>query len=77
MAGRKFTDRDGKRWEVRARSRSEWAFEPDDDTHAGLRYVRPPSYEADPFELSIEELQKLLDSAPPPPPRKAQSPFQD
>jgi hypothetical protein len=26
-----------------------------------MRTVRPPSYERDPFEMSIEELQRLLE----------------
>ncbi len=39
--------------------------------------VAAPSYEPDPFELSIEELQRLLDSAPPPRSRSKLSPFGD
>jgi hypothetical protein len=65
---------------VRERSRTEWVLEPVLDNPGTARSVRPPSYEPDPFELTDQELQRLLDqsaaeSGPPRPPRK--SPFLD
>ena len=77
MGDRRFVDRDGLRWEVRVRGRSEWLFEPVEDNPERARSARPPGYERDPFELSVEELQKLLDSAPKPKPRPSNSPFLD
>lgn len=77
MAGRRFVDAAGLRWEVRVRSRSEWEFEPVEGNPGPARFVQPPRYEADPFEMSIEELHRLLASAPPPRPRPKNSPFLD
>ena len=77
MGFRRFLDRDGKAWEVRPRSRSEWEFSPVAGTPGPPRTAAPPGYESDPFELSVEELQRVLDAAPAPPPRKKQSPFPD
>jgi hypothetical protein len=74
---RRFPDRNGRRWEVRVIGRSEWSFEPVEGNPEPARSAGAPSYERDPFELSIEELQRLLDSAPPPRPRSARSPFLD
>lgn len=70
-------DREGRRWEVRVRSRAEWGFEPVEGNPGPARTGAPPSYEADPFELSVEELQRALDSAQPPRSRPKQSPFLD
>ena len=39
--------------------------------------VSAPGYERDPFELSIEELQRLLDRAPRPGSGPRKSPFKD
>jgi hypothetical protein len=77
MAWRRFADRDGRRWEVRVRSRTEWEFEPVDGNPGPARTGARPGYETDPFELSVEELQRLLDRAAPPPPRRTPSPFRD
>lgn len=76
MAYRKFEDREGRVWEVVDRSSSQWELRPvrgnPDDPHR----VRAPGYEKDPFELSQEELRRLLDSTKPSSgPRK--SPFRD
>lgn len=89
MAYRRFTDRNGHSWEIRERSRSEWELVPTGDNPEDRKTVKPPGYEADPFELSQEELQRMLDAAPgsggprgprgargPGGPRKS-SPFQD
>jgi hypothetical protein len=77
MGDRRFADRDGHRWDVRVRSRSEWVFEPVEGNPGPARSAQSPGYERDPFEMSIEELQRLLDSAPPPKPRTGKSPFLD
>jgi hypothetical protein len=77
MAGRRFADRDGLRWEVRVRSRAEWLFEPVEDNPGPARAGAPPGYETDPFELSVEELQRVLDSARTPRTRSQPSPFKD
>lgn len=76
MGYRRFVDRDGNEWEVRDRTRSEWQFEPSGANRQVPRVITAPGYETDPFELSIEELQRLLDSQPPPT-RRAKSPFVD
>jgi hypothetical protein len=75
VGDRHFVDRDKRRWEIRVRGRSEWLFEPLDDNPGPTRTVTPPGYETDPFELSVEELQQLLDAAPKPKPRPKSSPF--
>lgn len=77
MAFRAFTDRDGRRWEIRDRSDREWEFVPDKGNPGPARVVEPPGYETDPYELSAEELQRLLDSAPPGRARERKSPFKD
>ncbi len=60
MGYRRFTDQSGNEWEVRDITRSEWEFQPVAGNPERLRSVRAPGYETDPFELSEEELQKLL-----------------
>jgi hypothetical protein len=77
MGYRKFIDRDGNSWEVRDRTRSEWDFEPVPGNPERTRSVPAPGYEKDPFELSIEELQRLLDSVRAPSVRQKPSPFKD
>lgn len=77
MGDRRFVDRAGQRWEIRVRGRSEWIFEPVEGNPGPPRSAFPPGYERDPFELSVEELQKLLDAAPKPKPRGTGSPFLD
>lgn len=65
MGYRRFTDENGDSWEVRDRSTSEWEFVPvPGNPHQAVR-VRAPGYEKDPFELSGEELQRLLDAERP------------
>jgi hypothetical protein len=77
MAFRRFTDRQGRVWEVRPRSRAEWEFEEVNASSAGSLLAEAPSYETDPFELSVEELQRLLDRARPVKSRSKPSPFKD
>jgi hypothetical protein len=77
MAFRTFKDREGRTWEVRPRSKSEWEFTPAGDNTEPTRSVAPPGYERDPFEMSREELQRLLDAAQAAPARHKPSPFKD
>lgn len=76
MGYRKFVDRNGYTWQVVPRSRSEWEFDPVDNP-GPPRAAAAPGYEKDPFELSKEELQRLLDSSQAPPSRPKKSPFVD
>lgn len=77
MAHRKFVDRDGREWEIRPRNRHEWEFGPAGDNPEPACEVASPGYERDPYELSKEELQDLLDRARTPSPRQVKSPFKD
>ncbi|MFQ5678719.1 MAG: hypothetical protein ACE5HP_04600 [Gemmatimonadota bacterium] len=67
MAFRKFRDRRGTAWQVRPESKRRWWFEPVAGTDEPRREVTPPLYADDPFELSEQELQRLLDGARPAP----------
>ena len=62
MGYRRFTDRDGETWEVRDVSRGEWELVAVSRTSGRAVRVRAPGYESDPFELSVEELQRMLDA---------------
>jgi hypothetical protein len=77
MAHRVFSDRKGNRWEIIPVGRSEWTFEPIEGNPGPARVGSPPGYETDPYELSVEELERLLDSAPPRRAGKGKSPFLD
>lgn len=77
MGFRTFRDRQGREWEVRDRSSTEWEFVPGRDNPGATLWVRAPGYEQDPFELSVEELQRLLDYAKPMARRERKSPFKD
>jgi hypothetical protein len=74
---RRFVDRQGHAWEVRAHSRSEWEFSPVGDNQQPPRTGAAPGYESDPFEMSVEELERLLSVAQPARPRGKPSPFKD
>lgn len=65
MAHRKFRDRDGNGWEIRPESRQRWRFEPRRGNEEMPRFVTPPGYTEDPFELSDKELQRMLDGGRP------------
>ena len=77
MGFRKFTDRDKQQWEIRDVSRSRWEFSPAGENRLPARSVEPPGYETDPYELSQEELQGLLDGSAAPPVRQRKNPFGD
>lgn len=65
MSYREFVDRAGNGWTIRTRSRWEWHFEPRKGNPRPTHAAKAPGYQEDPFELSQEELQRLLDSARP------------
>lgn len=65
MGFREFVDRAGNAWSVRPRSRWEWHFEPRPGSAEPARVAKAPGYQDDPFELSQEELQRLLDASKP------------
>lgn len=77
MAHRRFRDRDGLDWEIRTHARAEWAFDPVGDNPGPARSAARPGYERDPYELSVEELQRLLDGATEHRPRQVKNPFKD
>jgi hypothetical protein len=77
MGYRRFSDRDGNDWEVQDYSNSEWRLLPVFGNRHPSVTVRPPNYESDPFELSTEELQRLLDAAQPPRSTRSKNPFLD
>jgi hypothetical protein len=75
---RRFSDLEGHEWEVRDISRSSWEFHPVQGNPGTIQHIAPPGYESDPFELSLEELQRLLgDSGGPGRSRPSKSPFKD
>ncbi len=63
MGYRRFVDRDGRPWDVYDETDSAWAFIPQPGNSLDRTTVPAPGYDNDPFELSNEELQKLLDVA--------------
>ncbi len=77
MGYRTFVDRNGHGWEIRDRSADEWDYVPISGNPEPQRAVPSPGHQSDPFELSIEELQRLLDAAPKPGSRHRPSPFGD
>jgi len=78
MAYRRFTDTEGEEWEVRDLSRSLWEFQPVGGNPGVSRQIAPPGYESDPFEMSEEELQRLLgQGGESGRSRPAKSPFKD
>ena len=77
MAFRTFVDRQGLQWEVRPQSRDEWELCPAGDNPGPARTVPPPGYETDPYEMSKEELQELLDRSTARQVRKVKNPFGD
>lgn len=77
MGYRKFTDRNGNAWEIRDRSSSEWSFEPIMGNVKPAVSVARPGYQADPFELSNEECQRLLDAHERRRTKGRKSPFMD
>ena len=75
MGFRRFTDQDKRVWEIRPTSRSEWEFSPSGENLERPRTVPSPGYEKDPYELSQEELQRLLDSSRVAATRQVRNPF--
>jgi hypothetical protein len=77
MGYRKFVDRDGNEWEIRDLSRATWEFVPIAGNREPTHNFPAPTYESDPFELSLEELQKLLDGVATARSRPKKPPFMD
>lgn len=75
MGHRKFQDRAGQRWQVRAESKHRWRFEPLRGNEERERSARPPGYADDPFELSEKELQRILEGARPSGPPEGKPPL--
>ncbi len=63
MSFRKFQDAAGRRWQVKVRAKQDWLLEPLSGNPARATPVVPPLYADDPFELSEEELRRILDDA--------------
>jgi hypothetical protein len=74
---RRFTDRDKQDWEIRPQSSSVWELSPTGENSGKPRTVPAPGYEKDPWEMSQEELQRLLDASVAAPERKRKNPFGD
>lgn len=77
MGYRRFDDTEGHEWEVRDISRSSWELVPVQGNPGKTLRVDTPSYEADPFELSVEELQRLLGTKPSAGGKPSKNPFKD
>jgi hypothetical protein len=77
MGFRRFTDKHGQQWEIRPRTRSDWDLDPVGDNPGPRRSVRAPGYAPDPFELSQEELDRLLAASQQSAPRSVKNPFKD
>ena len=75
MGFRRFTDRDARTWEIRPVSRREWEFNPVGENTEQPRTIASPGYEKDPYELSQEELQGLVDRSAAAPKRPVKNPF--
>jgi len=65
MGYRRFTDRDGRTWEVRDVSNAQWELVPVSAPRGSSVRIKAPTHENDPFEVSGEELQRLLDAEQP------------
>ena len=61
MGYRRIIDRDGESWDVKDQSSSVWHFEPVGGNPANPVDAEAPGCQKDPFELSQEELQRMLD----------------
>jgi hypothetical protein len=77
MSFRRFTDSDKRDWEIRPVSGSVWELSPAGENTGRPRTVPAPGYEKDPWEMSQEELQRLLDASTAPPVRAKKNPFGD
>lgn len=80
MGYRRFTDREGIIWEVHDPSDAEWELEPVSHPQERSVRVQAPGHQKDPFDLSVEELQRMLDAVRGAGPMRAaprKSPFRD
>ncbi len=77
MSFRRFTDCDKQDWEIRPVSSSVWELSPMGENVGRPRTVAAPGYEKDPWEMSQEELQRLLDASAATQVRSRKNPFGD
>ena len=70
MSFRRFTDRDKRDWEIRPVSSSVWELSPTGENTGAAPHRAGPGYEKDPWEMSQEELQRLVDGSAEPPVRR-------
>jgi hypothetical protein len=77
MSFRRFTDHAKRDWEIRPVSGRVWELSPVGENAERPRTVPAPGYEKDPWEMSQEELQRLLDASTAPPVRAKKNPFGD
>lgn len=77
MAHRKFKDRQGRGWQARVESKRRWWLEPLPGNEEARRLATPPTYADDPFELSEQELQRVLKGARPSRGAPGPPPFKD
>jgi hypothetical protein len=77
MGYRRFIDRDGITWEVRDHTFTEWELQPMGQPGAAPVRVRAPVQERDPFEVSTEDLQRMLDAERPRGGSARKNPFGD
>lgn len=80
MSYRRFTDADGARWEIRMHAKGDWEFRPVPGNPGRIHLGAPPLHTTDPFEVSEQELRRMLADASPRPSRSAgsaPSPFRD
>ena len=77
MSFRRFTDAAQRDWEIRPLSNSVWELSPTGENTGRARTVPAPGYEKDPWEMSQEELQRLVDASVEPPVRARKNPFGD
>lgn len=77
MSFRRFTDRDKQDWEIRPVTSREWELSPVGENTRRARTVPAPGYEKDPWEMSQEELQRMLDGSTEPAVRAKKNPFGD
>ena len=77
MGYRRFTDRDGITWEVRDQTFTDWLLQPMGQPGTAPVRVRAPVQERDPFEVSTEELQRMLDAERPRGASQQKNPFKN
>lgn len=80
MSYRRFTDAAGARWEIRMHAKGDWEFRPVPGNPGPIHRGAPPLHTTDPFEVSEQELRRILADASPRPGRpggRVPPPFRD